>query len=542
MFWLPVHAAGNWRLPFTLSATVGLANAWLAATPGERQSRFCAVLIDEPGLALWTLASVAEFRSVAPAGGIVELARWWRECGARSMAAALERAALGQAALPLGAPASGPDRDSLLAGESSGTKPIGNRSVARDAADRWGELAVRAAARLRNLGAVVGFDFTVLATAAAESSSARSFLTDASWWAAWLADAPQWCERTNPTHNDASPGAIAVPGEPPLPDGTGEPLRDAAAEMAEGDCLPAWFWEALPKVSAEPDGLPPLDTAARLRARWRDENSEHVDLAALFAWMAGRTPSEAAYAERLQREKLASLRELAYGASHEINNPLANIATRAQALLRDEHDPERQRSLAVIASQAFRAHDMIADMMFVAKPPTFPLVRTNLEPLLSRLARDWTARAEQQATRLTYQVEAGAGLFACADGQAIAVAIGALLANACEALGSGGQVTLDARRGACPATGDDRFDGNVARAEHSAGITIKVSDDGPGISPQVRRHLFDPYFSGREAGRGLGFGLCKAWRIATDHGGVLTVDGELGRGATFTLWIPASPD
>ncbi|MFM7846804.1 MAG: histidine kinase dimerization/phospho-acceptor domain-containing protein, partial [Planctomycetota bacterium] len=55
-----------------------------------------------------------------------------------------------------------------------------------------------------------------------------------------------------------------------------------------------------------------------------------------------------------QQERLASLRELAYGASHEINNPLANIATRAQGLLRDEADPERRRSLATIAAQALR--------------------------------------------------------------------------------------------------------------------------------------------------------------------------------------------
>ena len=63
------------------------------------------------------------------------------------------------------------------------------------------------------------------------------------------------------------------------------------------------------------------------------------------------------------------MKELAYGASHEINNPLANIAARAQALLRDEADPERRRSLEAIYQQAMRAHEMISDLMLFARPP-----------------------------------------------------------------------------------------------------------------------------------------------------------------------------
>jgi C4-dicarboxylate-specific signal transduction histidine kinase len=54
----------------------------------------------------------------------------------------------------------------------------------------------------------------------------------------------------------------------------------------------------------------------------------------------------------------------------------------------------------------------------------------------------------------------------------------------------------------------------------------------------VRRHLFDPYFSGREAGRGLGLGLSKCWRIITDHGGQIDVDSGPERGTTITLQLP----
>ena len=68
---------------------------------------------------------------------------------------------------------------------------------------------------------------------------------------------------------------------------------------------------------------------------------------------------------------------------------------------------------------------------------------------------------------------------------------------------------------------------------------INVADSGPGISEEARRHAFDPYYSGREAGRGLGFGLSKAWRIIDQHHGEICVESRLGRGATFRLRLPS---
>jgi C4-dicarboxylate-specific signal transduction histidine kinase len=67
-----------------------------------------------------------------------------------------------------------------------------------------------------------------------------------------------------------------------------------------------------------------------------------------------------------------------------------------------------------------------------------------------------------------------------------------------------------------------------------------VTDDGPGIAPDVRPHIFDPFFSGREAGRGLGFGLSKAWRIVTEHGGQLTVESPAEPGARLSIELPTN--
>lgn len=83
------------------------------------------------------------------------------------------------------------------------------------------------------------------------------------------------------------------------------------------------------------------------------------------------------YEQQLETEKLAAMRQLAYGASHEIDDPLANISSRTQMLLRDERDPQRRRWLTTINSQAFH-HEMIADMMLFAKPPALELVRSRM--------------------------------------------------------------------------------------------------------------------------------------------------------------------
>src|SRR6185437_16828111 len=74
--------------------------------------------------------------------------------------------------------------------------------------------------------------------------------------------------------------------------------------------------------------------------------------------------------------------------------------------------------------------------------------------------------------------------------------------------------------------------------DHRQEIEIVVRDNGPGIPPEIRRHLFDPFYSGRGAGRGLGLGLSKCWRIVANHGGRIEVESEVGRGATFKIRLP----
>jgi len=262
------------------------------------------------------------------------------------------------------------------------------------------------------------------------------------------------------------------------------------------------------------------------------------------------------FAAAVESAKLQALYNFAYGLSHEINNPLANIATRAQTLLADEKDPERRRKLATIVQQAFRAHEMIADLMLFARPPALRPQSVDLAKLADTAVAEMQDQAREQSTCLIRTGDSGP-LYATVDPTQIAVALKALIQNSLEALKDGGTIQLSTQRGARSA---EQLEVLTPRSELGPSLTplpaphflptpnfalriphfvLSVSDTGPGIPPEIRPHIFDPFFSGREAGRGLGLGLSKAWRIVELHGGRINV-GTQESGATLSIVIPAA--
>jgi signal transduction histidine kinase len=241
---------------------------------------------------------------------------------------------------------------------------------------------------------------------------------------------------------------------------------------------------------------------------------------------------ECAFDVALEAAKLNALKEFAYGASHEINNPLANISARAQTLLQDERDPERRRRLAAINAQAFRAHEMIADVMLFARPPRIERRAVDLVGLVASLLDEMSEPAAAQHTQILWNPPLEP-ILANADAVHLRVALKALVANALEALAEGGRIEIVVSRGMSSRP-------RSATTDTSDSVEIVISDSGPGIPDHVRSHIFDPFFSGREAGRGLGMGLPKCWRIVREHGGRIDVDSSSGRGATFKIVLPAS--
>ncbi len=226
--------------------------------------------------------------------------------------------------------------------------------------------------------------------------------------------------------------------------------------------------------------------------------------------------------DELQMAKRAAVKQFAYGLSHEINNPLANISTRAQTLMRGEADPGRQQSLQRIVDQAMRAHEMTADLMFYAHPPTPKKTRFDLHDVVRAVAKQCEQTVHGRAIELIV-APAETPVMVDADRAMMTEATRSLLLNAIEAIGCDGRVVLGCE---------------IEPKTSLAAIT--VCDSGPGLSPAAVLHAFDPYFSGREAGRGLGVGLCRVDTIAKIHGGdVRLSSGTVG--CTARVWIPASP-
>jgi len=220
--------------------------------------------------------------------------------------------------------------------------------------------------------------------------------------------------------------------------------------------------------------------------------------------------------------RLEAAREMAYGAGHEINNPLANIATRAQSLLVEERDAERRRRLATIVDQAFRARDMIGGLMLFARPPKPAVAAVEVAGLLRGVADSVQGVAASRGVLLevAQPIEA---LCVVVDRGQVEEALRAIATNAVEASSAGGRVALVAR----------------AVEESERGCEITIVDTGTGMDEATVRRAFDPFFSGREAGRGAGLGLSKAWRFIEASGGGVMIESRPGGGTKVTVTLPA---
>lgn len=463
---------GRGELPLDDRSAVALIEMILAPDIQERMNGWCRVLANCPSFSLWLCCRTRRWHS-APPNDLTELAQM----------AASQTVSLLAAAHPTDWPAAD---DATIKAE----KVLRRTSVAR---------AVETAESCRRDGVCSSAEFP------------QEYLFGL------LANGPEWLTLSDVSLDEPAvrdrvpPWLFRLWADRQEPSDHKQPsLSDmATVELPEADALSAREGDATDGSVSTDDGI-----VARLASK----------LPWLINHMARLERLEQQFDETLQREKLESLRQFAYGASHEINNPLANISTRAQTLLREETHPERRRKLATINAQAFRAHEMISDMMLFAKPPDIAPEALDVSALVGEVFDELREMAESQGTTLVYHRD-DVPLPSVADRVQLAVALKSLCTNALEAIPAGGRIEVTAMHQTNPEDG-------------SEWLVLSVSDTGPGIPPEAHRHLFDPYYSGREAGRGLGLGLAKCWRIVTLHGGHIDVSSRAGQGATFEIHLP----
>jgi signal transduction histidine kinase len=456
---LPPLGAGDaiCLLPLSERSAAALVTALLQNNSAVRADRFASILRRDPALAIW--CAIHPRRRTTPRD-FCELGAWLA-----TSASILQ--------WPEGVPTSSQRSDSEL--DSRHTERVAKALALAEAAERL-VTTTEAADRTRLLAYLsLSYEWLIACSAPRDPDVVEKLAPR--WLRRLVADVREYGSSSDPAIDAVRRASRAVPRL-----SQEASTQDGASWSQE---VP-WAAEALPRLTARLARLEELESDFQVV---------------------------------LRREKLASLQKLAYGASHEINNPLANIATRAQTLLQDEPDPERQRALATINDQAFRAFEMIANMMLFAKPPEFNLAPTDLCELIDRAAKEMQPEAQQQGTTLRARVAADSPLIQ-ADATQLAVLLRALLRNALEAVACGGEIELTARRG------DE---------DH---VILAVRDTGPGLSEEARRHLYDPFYSSREAGRGLGFGLSWCWTIVDLHRGRIDFESEPGKGTTFLITLP----
>ena len=217
-------------------------------------------------------------------------------------------------------------------------------------------------------------------------------------------------------------------------------------------------------------------------------------------------------------EKLEALAEFAAGAGHEINNPLATIIGRAQMLLKAETDPQRRQMLMSIGAQAYRIRDMIGDTMLFGRPPSPEFTNVVLSDVVDRLLEKLAD--ELTRDRCSVHAEIDSELVVRADPVQLSILLSELLRNS--------------RQASQPAGGGIRI---VASIKEKRAM-IEISDEGKGFTEIERQHAFDPFFSGRQAGRGLGFGLSKCWRIVELHAGQIKIDSSPTGPTTVSIELP----
>lgn len=258
-------------------------------------------------------------------------------------------------------------------------------------------------------------------------------------------------------------------------------------------------------------------------------NSEEVALFESLASQMGVVFENSRQHGRLQEQgRLAALGQLAAGLAHEVKNPLGAIKGAAQ-LLREPGgsslEPAAQEFVGIILEEVDRLDRVVGSVLDYARPsrgePGAVEVNAVVRRTLQVLAPDRHEGVEVR-TELAESLP-----LVRADAEKLRQVLINLVLNAVQATPRGGRVTIGTRAWPGGDAGPTRVD-------------VAVSDEGPGIAPEVREHLFVPFFSTKEGGTGLGLAISQ--RMVTDMGGRIEVSSREGIGSTFRVVLPATAD
>lgn len=232
----------------------------------------------------------------------------------------------------------------------------------------------------------------------------------------------------------------------------------------------------------------------------------------------------------IRNEQLASVGFLAAGVAHEINNPLASIAMCAESLeerlgeLTDRADEDSgvvASYLQMIQSEAFRCKEITEKLLDFSRTGEVTRQDADLGDLIRGVIDVVGHLGKYQSKHIKFSPTAS--VLVHVNAQEIKQVVLNLLTNALDSLDEGGTVRISLH--ACDGMAE-----------------LTLADDGCGMTPEVRDHVFEPFFTRRRSGQGTGLGLSITYRIVADHGGNIDAQSDgPGRGSTFRVWLPLAP-
>jgi len=241
--------------------------------------------------------------------------------------------------------------------------------------------------------------------------------------------------------------------------------------------------------------------------------------------------------QQLVRAKsLAGLGEMAAGAAHEMNNPLAVVCGRAQLLAAKLSDTTMKQEASLIAQQGERLSQIITDLMDFAKPqppkPALFAIGTVMEEAVKTAIERVGGVSGNLASRV--KMEISPGIPPCrGDARQIKNALAEVVLNAIQASKA---ADVNEQRDA----GQSEILIHAGFNMLDAQLILQVTDRGIGMSEEVMRQAFSPFFSAKTAGRNRGMGLAKALRWIENHGGTIRLDSAVGSGTTAVILLPVN--
>ena len=228
-----------------------------------------------------------------------------------------------------------------------------------------------------------------------------------------------------------------------------------------------------------------------------------------------------------RQEKLASLGVLAAGVAHEIRNPLTAIKARLFTLKKAVRESlNAVEDANVIEREINRLERIVRDVLQFARPAEPQRKAASAAVLLNEIRDLMRSQLENSDIELT--VEDSTEITIHGDQNQLKQVLLNLIRNGAESIGEHGKIVLRA--------GTERI--NLGGRPTNVAI-LEVEDSGKGISPDVQKRLFDPFYTTKAAGTGLGLSI--AARILEQHGGALRYKTEIGRGTTFGIVLPLKP-